>query len=157
MVVDLFIVYKILRKLTSSFTEWEAYEKGIIDEDGNILIDSATRNKSVKLRNSFSKLDLLVLKLKKLIMKQPLVARKFATMAAALWLIKEDYDIDENLLNEENLMNRTKFLYEEEGGDVGHAPTNNVSKVAGLKNPGVPKNIQKTILRRNKKKFKEDD
>ena len=38
MVVDLFLVYSFIRKLVTPFEKWDAYEEGIIDEKGNILI-----------------------------------------------------------------------------------------------------------------------
>ena len=38
MVVDLFLVYSFIRKLVTPFEKWDAYEEGIIDEKGTILI-----------------------------------------------------------------------------------------------------------------------
>ena len=38
MVVDLFLVFQFIRKLVTPFNKWPAFEQGIIDEKGDILI-----------------------------------------------------------------------------------------------------------------------
>ena len=90
--VDLYLVYRILRKLTTPFNEWEAFKQGVIDAEGNILKDYDKRLKDAE-KESFTKFDLLILKLKKLIEKLPLGKTKLATYAAALYLIKEEKNI----------------------------------------------------------------
>ena len=37
MIVDLFLVYQFVKRLATPFEKWDAYELGIIDEDGNRL------------------------------------------------------------------------------------------------------------------------
>jgi len=87
--VDLFMVYQFIKRLATPFNEWEAYELGIIDEQGNILIDKRERRRNIKMREAFGKFDLLVLKLKKLLEKIPGGRSRLGSYAAALWLIKE--------------------------------------------------------------------
>jgi len=41
--VDLYIVYRIIRKLTTPFSEWEAFKYGVIDAEGNIIKKSEDR------------------------------------------------------------------------------------------------------------------
>ena len=36
--LDLYIVYQFLKKLTTPFEEWKAYDLGIIDKKGKVLI-----------------------------------------------------------------------------------------------------------------------
>jgi len=148
MIVDLLVVYKILKKLTRPFDKWKAFDDGIIDAKGKILMKSRER-KEAKL-TSFTKLDLLVLRLKILINKQPLTAKKISTMAAALWLIREGTDIDENLITEETFEEYLMECIQEEG----EPPTNNTSNVSGADGtePGVSKKKQKEIQNGAKEK-----
>ena len=102
MVVDLFLVYQFIKRLVTPFNEWKAYEHGIIDEDGNIL-KKRKDLKTVQERESWGKFDVMILKLKKLLEKAPGGKSRLASYAAALWLIKEGKDYDENMLTEELL------------------------------------------------------
>lgn len=99
--VDLYVVYRILRKLTTPFRDWPAYKTGVIDERGNILKSSKDRVTNTD-QQSFNKFDLMILKLKKLLEKVPGGKSKFASYAAALLLIKEGDEIgdDDQLLSE---------------------------------------------------------
>ena len=99
--VDLYLVYRILRKLTTPFNQWDAYKTGVIDAQGNLLKKNNDRNTQAE-RQSFSKFDLMILKLKRLLEKVPGGRSKFASYAAALLLIKEGDEIgdDDQLLSE---------------------------------------------------------
>ena len=92
--VDLYVVYRILRKLTTPFINWPAYKTGVIDASGNILKKSKDRTNTED--QSFNKFDLMILKLKKLLEKIPGGKTKFASYAAALLLLKEGNDIGDN-------------------------------------------------------------
>lgn len=106
--VNLFVVYTFLKKLVTPFNQWPAYAEGIIDDKGNIKIKAKDR-KSILQRNSFTKFDLLVLKLKKLLEKVPGGKSRLASYAAALYLIKEDWqiysekEIENDIISEEVL------------------------------------------------------
>jgi len=101
MIVDLFLVYQFIRKLTTPFKEWEAYKLGIIDENGNIL----RKRKDLRLnkeREAFGIFDVLVLNIKKLLAKVPGGSSRIASYAAALWLIREwNHFSDDSLLTED--------------------------------------------------------
>lgn len=97
-VIDLWLVYQFLRRLATPFEKWRAYEEGVIDKDGNILIKGKDRN-TVAQRDSFGKFDLMILKLKKLLEKLPGGQTKIASYAAALWLIKEHQENNTPLEN----------------------------------------------------------
>jgi hypothetical protein len=98
--VDLYIVYRILRRLTQPFTEWEAYKLGVIDAEGNILKKSNDRLKMDE-KESFTKFDLMILKLKKLLATLPMGKTRLASYAAALWFLKEEKRLTEDNLQEE--------------------------------------------------------
>jgi hypothetical protein len=88
-VLNLYATYSFLKRLVTPFEQWKAYELGIIDESGNIIIKAKDRN-TLELKRGLPKFDLLVLKLKKLLEKIPGGRSRLASYAAALYLIKED-------------------------------------------------------------------
>ena len=92
--VDLYLVYRILRRLTQPFKDWEAYDLGIIDDNGNILKKSSER-KSQQEKDAFTKFDLMILKMKNLLGKVPGGKSTLASYAAALMLIKEGEELEE--------------------------------------------------------------
>ena len=100
MVVDLFLVYSFIRRLVTPFNKWKAYEEGIIDEKGNILINRKKFTKKSQ-RDAFGVFDQLILNIKKLLSRLPGGSTRLASYAAALWLIKENeaYN-DANILTE---------------------------------------------------------
>lgn len=87
-VLDLFLVYKFIRRLATPFSEWKAFELGIIDEDGKILRKRRTLDTSEE-RSAFGVYDVMILKLKRLLEKTPGGKNRLASYAAALYLIKE--------------------------------------------------------------------
>ena len=99
-----YVVYRLLSKLTTQFSDTQAYKLGIIDKDGTILRKRNTLKTSQE-KSSYTLLDGLVWKLKRLIEKIPGGKSKLATYAAALWLIKEAkhhkfYESNEEILEE---------------------------------------------------------
>lgn len=81
--------YFFLKKLVTPFEKTKAFELGIIDKDGKNLIPRENFT-SLEQRRAYTKFDVLVFNLKKLIAKVPGGKNKLATFAAALWLLKED-------------------------------------------------------------------
>lgn len=101
MVVDLFLVYQFIRRLATPFNKWEAYKQGIIDDKGKVLIKSKDFTKGSQ-RKAWGVFDRMIANIKKLLAKIPGGSSKFASYAAALFLIKEyKHFTDESLLNEE--------------------------------------------------------
>jgi hypothetical protein len=101
LLVDLYLVYQFLRRLTTPFEDWSAYKLGIIDTDGNILKKKDQR-KTQEEKDSLRTYDLMILKLKKLLAKVPGGSSKVASYAAALWLIREWNEFsDSSTLNED--------------------------------------------------------
>lgn len=121
MIVDLFLVYQFLRRLATPFEEWDAFKTGVIDERGNILKKRKDRL-LVKERESFGLFDLMILKIKRLIEKVPGGKTRIASYAAALYLIKEDWEsmseeqleasIEEYFSNLESIEESTDFKFE---------------------------------------------
>ena len=102
MLVDLFLVYQFIRRLTTPFTEWDAYKYGVIDKDGNILKDKSQR-KTREEKDSLKTYDVMILNLKRLLEKLPGGSSRLASYAAALWLIREWNHFSEDSLLTEDL------------------------------------------------------
>lgn len=118
--IDLFFLYMFIKRLVTPFDKWKAFEAGIIDAEGNIIKAPEVRQRTVKDREAFTKFDLMVLKLKKLLGKIPGGQTRFATYAAALWLIKEHKNPNAPILNEQATINSiTGYLrHIEEHSDI---------------------------------------
>ena len=101
-VIDIFMVYQFLKRLATPFEKWDAYKAGVIDKQGNIIMKKRDRS-TLEQKKSFKIFDLMILKLKKLLGKVPGGKTKLASYAAALWLIKEDWEskTEEQLLSED--------------------------------------------------------
>lgn len=97
--VDTLITYRVLRMLTQPFVETDAYRLGIIDAHGNIL----KREKDLRTQeemNAYTLLNRMVFKLKRIIEKVPFENKRFLSFAAALMLVKENVEYDEDILEE---------------------------------------------------------
>jgi hypothetical protein len=86
--LNIFLVYQFLKRLVQPFTSWKAYKLGVIDANGNFLIDKKDRNQEQ--RDSIGYFDVVVANLKKLLARTPGGASRIATFAAALMLLRED-------------------------------------------------------------------
>lgn len=100
-VVNVFMVYQFLKRLATPFKKWDAFKTGVIDDKGNILIKPKDRH-TFQQRDSFQMFDVMILRLKRLLGKIPGGKTRLASYAAALWLIKEDWQdrSEEQLLSE---------------------------------------------------------
>jgi hypothetical protein len=109
MIVDLFLVYQFIKRLATPFSEWKAYELGIIDERGNIL-KKRKELTTIEERKAWGKFDVMVSKLKRLLEKVPGGQSRLASYAAALWLIKENEELKErgDTLTEDEMLNKLK-------------------------------------------------
>ena len=104
--VDLFVTYRFLKLLVTPWNKQEAYKLGIIDDKGKSIKkarDLATEEERV----AYTLLHRLVFNCKRIMQKIPFVRSQLGTYAAALFLLKEHYNI-ENLPEGEI----TKFLLE---------------------------------------------
>jgi hypothetical protein len=99
-VVDVFMVYQFLKRLATPFEKWVAFKEGVIDKEGNIILKKNKRNQNQK--KSLKIFDVMILRLKRLLGKIPGGKTRLASYAAALWLIKEDWQSrsEEQLLSE---------------------------------------------------------
>ena len=93
MIVDLFLVYQFIKRLSTPFKECDAYELGIIDEKGTQLIKRKDFTKRDQ-KDAFGIFDIMIMKLKRLLEKIPGGKSRIGSYAAALYLIKEQQSIE---------------------------------------------------------------
>lgn len=152
-VLDTFVLYQFIRKLSTPFIHWKMYEKGIIDANGDFLQPKELR--TADQLASYSYLDVLILNLKKLMGKVPYGSTRIATFAAALYLLREGKTYtDEEYLTEQWIKNSDKYLDEARSmicEDEGGVPVN-VASTDGIAKKDNPMNVPKKILRRHKLK-----
>ena len=91
--IDLFVTYRFLKLLVTPWKKQEAYKLGIIDDKGKNLIKSSKFEREDQ-RAAFTLLHRLVFNCKRILSKIPFVKTQLGTYAAALFLLKEHYKIE---------------------------------------------------------------
>ena len=94
--IDLFVTYRFLRLLTTPFEDTQAYKLGIIDANGNRIMQKRIKKPVVELvtseqKNSYTILHKFVFNIKKIFAKVPGLRTKVGTYAAALFLLKDTF------------------------------------------------------------------
>ena len=84
-VADTYMIYQVLKRLTTPFEDTKAFELGLIDKDGKVINKAKTREEKA----AVTYFDRFIFNLKRLLHKVGLKS-KFATYAAALFLLKEN-------------------------------------------------------------------
>ena len=114
--IDLFVTYRFLKLLTTPFEKTDAYELGIIDENGNRIMQKGIKKPQVPLvtsqeKNAYTILHKLVFNIKKIFAKVPGLRTKVGTYAAALFLLKDTFkeSVDDPDMFEKEFM---KYLKE---------------------------------------------
>ena len=97
--IDALITFRFLKLLVTPFNKTKAYELGIIDERGKNLIKGKNLT-TFEQKNAYTILHKLVFNVKKLIEKLPGGKTRIASYAAALFLIKENTEMDDFTLLE---------------------------------------------------------
>jgi len=105
--LDVMIAYKFVKILATPWTKTDAYKLGIIDEKGNVLIKKKDL-KTGKQKKAYTIIHRLTWNIKKLLDKLPPTRTKLGSFAAALWLLKEEWDLEEdNTLLEMSFLDHT--------------------------------------------------
>ena len=94
--IDLFVTYRFIKLLTTPFNRTEAYKLGIIDKDGNRILQPNSTQPAVELataqlQHAYTVLHKLVFNIKKIFEKVPGLRTKVGTYAAALFLLKDTF------------------------------------------------------------------
>jgi len=166
--VDSIIAYRILRMLTTPFEETDAFRLGIIDAKGKELKKMSSLN-TVDERDAYSILHRMVFRLKRIIEKVPVENKKLVSFAAALSLVKEQYELKHEPINLEELylirlntdlteeINTIKKINTQNMLSFKHfceeAPANNASAspgIAGFTPDTLGVKVKPKLLRRKK-------
>lgn len=118
--IDQLLAFKILMMLVKPFKETRAFELGIVDESGKLLI-RPSEFKTSEQKEAYNILTRLVFNLKRIINKTPGGESKLKNIAAAYFLVKENMDCDVNEVElelEYNAILRTDAVLVEEAIDV---------------------------------------
>jgi hypothetical protein len=100
--VDSIITYRILKMLTTPFEDTDAYKLGIIDGRGKELKKLSTLN-SADEKDAYTILNRMIFRIKRIIEKVPVENKKLATYAAALSLVKEHADVNNEPIDLESM------------------------------------------------------
>ena len=108
-VADTYLIYQVLRRLTTPFDETEAFKLGLIDKDGKLL----KKPKDRKEKDAYTYFDRFIFNLKRILHKFGL-KNKFATYGAALFLLREDRGeyMPTDLEMYEGILEEQKYLSE---------------------------------------------
>jgi len=169
-VADTYMIYQVLKRLTTPFDETEAFKLGLIDKNGKLQKKPKTQED----KKAYTYFDRFVFNLKRILHKFGLKS-KFSSYAAALFLLKEQRDtIPTDLEMYNGILEEEQYLRENYSKNLSmlreDAPSNATgSAVAGTgsdpvhwgRRPGIRGNRNKVgrsisafnfIKNRNKKK-----
>lgn len=159
-ITDLILAYQFIKRLTTPFEKTDAFKLGIIDKAGKKLKSPETTEEN----NAYGYYDRMVFNLKKLLEKVPGGKTRFASYAAALFLIKESHTqtefSEEEMVQglyeamdemEENTVEQKDFksLFEDAPANAtGAAVAGTGDDVADFKKPDARKKDMKAFLKR---------
>lgn len=167
--IDNAIAMRVLWMLTTPFERTDAFRLGIIDKTGKEIKPISQLNTEAE-NQAYTYLHRLVFRLKRIINKVPLENKNFLSFAAAVALVKEGVEYDEDILEElyymthedpeaialaEELENKTlsfKQFVEEMGVGGGAVAGLGVPHptIPNQAEPGVSKKAQKNYKKKNK-------
>ena len=138
--IDLFVTYRFIKILVTPFEKQEAYKLGVIDKDGNRILQPGTNVptilNTIKEKNSYTVLHKLVFNIKKIFAKVPGLRTKLGSYAPALFLLKDTFkeDVDPKMWEQEFM----KYLKEN-----NIELDNTISEEVTLDDGKLPKGIYK--------------
>ena len=115
-VADTYLIYQVLKRLTTPFEETEAFELGLIDKNGKLI----KKPKDGKEKNAYSLFDRFIFNLKRILHKFGLKS-KFSSYAAALFLLKEDRNyLPSELEMYQGILEEEKYLRANYNKNLNH-------------------------------------
>lgn len=153
--IDNLIAFRILYMLVTSFDKTDAFKLGIIDAEGNPLKQIKDLKTSQE-KDAYDMLDRLVFSLKKLLGKLPGGKSKLASLAAAYWLVKESYETQEVVTQEQlnslvDLIESNQIVLKEQANIQGYLSLTEEGE-GGIANvAGAATSTDKPVVKLNKK------
>ena len=96
---DTLAAMRFLKMLVTPFDQLPAFDLGIIDSEGNLLKKKKERT-SKKERDAYDTFTRLVINIKRHLRHLPLMKGRLGSLAAALYLIKEDFGVSERKIKQ---------------------------------------------------------
>ena len=93
---DMVYTFRFIRMLVMSWTSWDAYKQGLIDQNGKRLKDVKMETDAQKA--SYTPFIRLAANVKRLLGKVPGLGSSLGSFAAGLFLIKEKYGLNDDHL-----------------------------------------------------------
>lgn len=112
-VVDLYVLYKFIKAISTPFDETDAFRLGIIDEKGKLLKSPKTQDE----KEAYDPFDRTVFNIKRILQRVGL-DKRYATYTGALLLMKEsanDFPDKTDIEIERGLYEQYKYLKENTG------------------------------------------
>lgn len=139
--------------LVTSFDKTDAFKLGIIDADGNPL-KKIKDLKTSQEKDAYDMLDRLVFSLKRLLAKLPGGSSKIASLAAAYWLVKESYETQEVVTQEQlnslvHLIESSQIVLKEQSDIQGYLSLTEDGAIANV--AGAATATDKPVVKLNKK------
>ena len=97
--IDNAIALRVLWMLTTPFERTDAYRLGIIDKKGKEITPMSKLNTDPE-REAYTYLHRLVFRLKRIIHMVPVESKNFLSFAAAVALVKEGVEYEDDILEE---------------------------------------------------------
>lgn len=95
---DLAFTFRFIRMLTLDWKDWDAYKTGLIDGEGKRIKNKKIESDEEK--DSYTPFIRLAANVKRLLSKVPGGGSKLGSFAAALYLIKEKYNLDDKHIDQ---------------------------------------------------------
>lgn len=151
--IDNLIAFRILYMLVTSFDKTDAFKLGIIDADGTPL-KKIKDLKTQEEKDAYDMLDRLVFSLKRLLGKVPGGKSKLASLAAAYWLVKESYETQEIVTQEQlnslvDLIESNQIVLKEQSDIQGYLSLTEDGAIANV--AGAATATDKPVVKLNKK------
>ena len=151
--IDNLIAFRILYMLVTSFDKTDAFKLGIIDAEGNPL-KKIKDFKTSEEKDAYDMLDRLVFSLKRLLAKLPGGSSKIASLAAAYWLVKESYETQEVVTQEQlnslvDLIESNQIVLKEQSDIQGYLSLTEDGAIANV--AGAATATDKPVVKLNKK------
>ena len=86
--VELFITYKFIRLLVTPWKKTEAFDEGVIDTNGKLLVK--VKDQTNVQKKTYTLFHRLVFNIKRILEKIPFGKTRIASYAAALFLLREE-------------------------------------------------------------------
>jgi len=92
--LQLITAYRIVKAISRPWEDWEAFKLGLIDKKGKRIRNANTEEE----HKALPIIDILSMNLKRLVQKLPGGSSKFGSLAAALFLLKEETEMSDEAI-----------------------------------------------------------